>query len=63
MTALIATGKPKEYDNAVTLLLDLKALADLDGRRKDFRGRVHQLRQEHARRPALLDRLERVGLA
>lgn len=26
-------------------------------------GRIHQLRQEHARKPSLLDRLERAGLA
>lgn len=59
---LIATKKPKEDDTAVALLTDLKALSERDGRRKAFRGRIHQLCQEHARKPSLLDRLERAGL-
>ncbi|MEV8516304.1 hypothetical protein [Dactylosporangium sp. NPDC051484] len=59
---LIATKKPKEYDSAVELLADLKALGERDGGRKAFRGRMHQLRLEHARKPSLLDRLERAGL-
>jgi hypothetical protein len=33
-----------------------------DGQRKAFRGRMHQLQLEHARKPSLLDRLERAGL-
>lgn len=59
---LIATKKPKDYDAAVALLTDLKALSERDGQRKAFRGRIHQLCQEHARKPSLLDRLERAGL-
>jgi hypothetical protein len=59
---LIATKKPKEYDAAVGLLSDLKALGERDGQRKAFRGRMHQLQLEHARKPSLLDRLERAGL-
>ncbi|MEV0561550.1 hypothetical protein [Dactylosporangium sp. NPDC050588] len=59
---LIATKKPKEYDAAVALLADLKALSERDGQRKTFRARIHQLCQEHARKPSLLDRLERAGL-
>ncbi|MFB9408385.1 hypothetical protein [Dactylosporangium matsuzakiense] len=59
---LIATKKPKEYDSAVGLLIDLQALGEREGQRKAFRGRMHQLRLEHARKPSLLDRLERAGL-
>ncbi|GAA1505626.1 hypothetical protein GCM10009827_019090 [Dactylosporangium maewongense] len=59
---LIATKKPKEYDAAVALLADLKALGERDGQRKAFRGRIHQLCQAHARKPSLLDCLERAGL-
>lgn len=62
VATLIATKKPKEYDAAVALLADLKALGERDGQRKAFRGRIHQLCQEHARKPSLLDRLERAGL-
>ncbi|MFI5906001.1 hypothetical protein [Dactylosporangium sp. NPDC051541] len=60
---LIATKKPKEYDAAVVLLVDLRALGERDGQRKKFRGRLHDLRQEHARKPSFLDRLERAGLS
>jgi len=59
---LIAAKKPKEYDAAVALLADLKALGERDDQRKAFRGRMHQLCQEHVRKPSLLDRLERAGL-
>ncbi|MEV6930903.1 hypothetical protein AB0M46_41315 [Dactylosporangium sp. NPDC051485] len=59
---LIATKKPKEYDAAVALLADLQALGERDGQRKAFRERMHQLHLQHARKPSLLDRLERAGL-
>jgi hypothetical protein len=63
VTDLIATKKPKEYDTAVTLLADLQALAERDGQRKTFRGRMKQLREDHARKPSLIDRLDRAGLS
>ncbi|WP_426509522.1 hypothetical protein ACPPVO_01870 [Dactylosporangium sp. McL0621] len=59
---LIATKRPTEYDVAVELLTDLQSLSERAGRRKAFRGRIHQLRFEHARKSSLLDRLERAGL-
>jgi hypothetical protein len=59
---LIGTKKPKEYDAAVALLVDLKALAERDGQRNAFQGRMRQLRQEHARKPSLIDRLDLAGL-
>jgi hypothetical protein len=59
---LIATRKPKDYDAAVALLVDLKALSERDNLRKVFRGRIHELRQEHARKPSLLDRMANAGL-
>jgi hypothetical protein len=62
IAALIATKKPKEYDTAVALLVDLKALAERDKHRPTFRSRIKHLRQEHARKPSLLDRLDRAGL-
>ncbi len=57
IAAMIDTKKPKEYDAAVTLLADLKALAERDGRAAAFTRRVRQLRELHARKPSLLDRL------
>jgi hypothetical protein len=60
--ALIATTKPKEYDAAVALLVDLKALAERDGQTAAYRQRITLLRQQHARKPSLLDRLDRARL-
>jgi len=62
VAAFIQSKKPKEYDAAITLLCDLKALSERDGATKAFTGRVRRLRDEHARKPSLLDRLDRAGL-
>lgn len=60
---LIANKKPKDYDTAVALLTDLKALAARDNQRNAFDERTQRLRQEHARKPSLIDRFERAGLS
>ncbi len=54
---LIATKQQKNYDQAVKLLVDLR---DLYARteRGDFGVRLTGLRQEHARKPSLIDRLD-----
>ncbi len=62
LDAMIETKKPKEYDAAVALLSDLKALAERDADTGIFLDRVGLLRQRHARKPSLLDRLDRAGL-
>lgn len=58
---LIASKQPKGYDQAVTLLVDLR---DLAARKNgaDFRRRVEELRAAHARKPTLIERLKRAGL-
>lgn len=60
--AMIETKKPKEYDAAVALLEDLKALSERDGQTAAYRQRIKLLRQQHARKPSLLDRLDRARL-
>jgi hypothetical protein len=60
--ALIATRKPAEYDAAVTLLTDLQALAERENRHRTFTLRLTALRQTHARKPSLLERLNRAGI-
>lgn len=59
---MIATRKPGEYDSAVTLLTDLQALAERDDRPEEFSRRYATLRQDHARKPTLIDRLNRANL-
>lgn len=59
VVTMIETKKPKEYDAVVDLLADLKALAERDGQTSAFSQRIRRLREEHARKPSLLDRLDR----
>lgn len=60
--AMIDTRKPGEYDAAVALLSDLQALAERDDRFDTFTLRSMALRQAHARKPSLIDRLDRANL-
>ncbi len=60
--AMIATRRPAEYDAAITLLTDLHALAERDGRRHTFTQRSMALRQTHTRKPSLIERLNRAGI-
>ncbi|WP_261556765.1 hypothetical protein [Frankia tisae] len=60
--ALIGTRKPAEYDAAVALLTDLQALAERNVHAHEFTQRCATLRQNHARKPSLLDRLDRANL-
>lgn len=59
---LIEAKRAAEYEQAVSLLLDLKALAERDGREEDFRPRIARLRARHSRKGTLIDRLDRAGL-
>ncbi|SDN11537.1 hypothetical protein SAMN04488074_13511 [Lentzea albidocapillata subsp. violacea] len=59
---LIATRKPAEYDAAVALLSDLQALAERDDRFDTFTLRSMALRHAHARKPSLIDRLDRARI-
>ncbi len=60
--ALIATRKPADYDAAITLLTDLQALAQRQDRSDTFKQRTITLRQTHARKSSLIERLNRAGI-
>jgi hypothetical protein len=60
--ALIETKKPKEYDAAIVLPVDLRALAERDAAAAAFQLRLRRLRERHIRRPGLLDRFDRPRL-
>jgi hypothetical protein len=62
VSALIDTKKPREYDQAVTLLKDLEALGQREGNAEAFAKRFRQLRDQHLRKPSLLDRFDKAGL-
>jgi hypothetical protein len=58
----IDSKKQKEYDRAVQLLVDLRDLTNRDGTPAVFDGRMRELRARHAKKPALLDRLDKARL-
>ncbi|MGW5240037.1 hypothetical protein ACWEOW_13985 [Monashia sp. NPDC004114] len=60
--AMIASRKPREYDAAVTLLTDLRALAEREARYDAYMSRTIALRQAHSRKPSLIERLSRAGI-
>ena len=59
---MIATKKTSEYDRAVALLRDLRALARRRGEEAAFAKRVLDLRAQHPGRPGLQDRFDKAGL-
>src|SRR5207244_1261999 len=50
---LIATKRPNDYDRAVTLLVDLRELAERSGRRADAEERIRDLRLRHKSKSSL----------
>jgi hypothetical protein len=59
---LIATKRPREYDQAVELLRDLRDLGERAGRQGEAEERIRQLRQRHASKPSLMERFRKAGL-
>lgn len=60
--ALVETKRPKEYDQAVGLVRDLRDLAARGDGAETFTASLARLRQRCAKRPSLLERLDRAGL-
>jgi len=60
--ASIATKRPAEYDVAVQALTDLRDLYAQTSRDAAFAARLGGLREQHARKPSLMERLDRAGL-
>jgi hypothetical protein len=55
---LIATKRPKDYDSAVSLLVDLRELAGRAGRSAQAEARIQELRRRHSNKPSLLKRFD-----
>lgn len=62
VSALIDTKKQDEYDEAVALLVDLRAVGERTDGTAEFERRVRELRLVHRRKPSLIDRFDRAGL-
>lgn len=58
----IAMKQPKRYDEAVALLRDLADSAAQAGKQAQFAARITDLKERYANRPALLQRLIKLGL-
>jgi uncharacterized Zn finger protein len=62
VSVLIDTKKPHEYDQAVAILKDLRALGEREGGTAAFIECFRQLREQHLRKPSLLQRFDKAGL-
>jgi len=62
IATMIDTKKPREYDAAVELLVDLRDLSDRDGHAPGFSRQLAALRSRHTQKPSLLKRLDVAGL-
>ncbi|GAA0975773.1 hypothetical protein GCM10009555_034240 [Acrocarpospora macrocephala] len=60
--AFIDTKKPREYDQAVEMLRDLRELAYRDDRMSQFTGQFTRLRERHQGKPSLVKRFNDAGL-
>lgn len=60
--SLIATKQPASYDRTVVLLVDLRDVAEAQGRESNFQARLEALQTEHARKPSLISKMRRAGL-
>ncbi|MBI5115428.1 hypothetical protein HZA56_03050 [Candidatus Poribacteria bacterium] len=59
---LIATKQQKRYDEAVSILIDLRDLARMQGKTTEFANRMNALHCEHDRKPSLRNRLHKANL-
>jgi len=60
--AAVQSKLPKEYDRAVELLVDLRELAEREGKEDEAARRIQDIRDRHARKPTFIERLKKAGL-
>jgi hypothetical protein len=60
--ALILTKKPKDYDEAVRLLIDLKDLAKKNTTTSLFKSKLMAIRENHSRKSSFINRIDSVNL-
>ena len=56
---LVSSKRPNDYDRAVVMLTDLRAIAERAGTGNDFDRRIEEIRIRHARKPSFVERLSR----
>jgi hypothetical protein len=60
--AFASSKRPDDYDRAVTLLIDLRAVAERAASGNDFGQRIDEIRARHRRKRSFLERLSQAGL-
>lgn len=58
VNSLILTKKPKDYDEAVRLLIDLKDLAKKNNTTSLFTSKLMVIRENHSRKSSLINRID-----
>jgi hypothetical protein len=59
---LIAARQPDRYDEAVSLLIDLRDIATHKGKAGEFLMQIGRLREHHGKKPSFLAKLKKAGL-
>jgi len=62
IVSLILTKKPKDYDEAVRLLVDLRDLGKKNKTTSEFKAKLLEIRKKHSRKPSLMSRINSTGL-
>lgn len=60
--SLILTKKPKAYDEAVILLIDLKDLAKKNNTTSMFKSKLMAIRENHSRKSSFINRIDSASL-
>ncbi|MEO0935770.1 MAG: hypothetical protein AAFY21_19150, partial [Cyanobacteria bacterium J06641_2] len=58
----IALKQAKPYDQAVASLIDLRDLAQYQGKLEEFQASINQIQKDYSKRPGLISRLKKAGL-
>jgi hypothetical protein len=60
--AMVATKTPKNYDDSVKLLVDLRDAAGRGGSLDRFTQHVRRIMEQHAKKPSFLERIQKAGV-
>lgn len=58
----IALKQAKPYDQAVANLIDLRDLAEYQGKLEEFQTSINKIQKDYSKRPGLISRLHKAGL-
>ena len=57
----IALKQAKPYDKAVASLIDLRDLAQYQGKLEEFQASINKIQKDYSKRPGLISRLKKAG--